>query len=155
VSCGLPGLSTEVAGTISNFAAAESIARDVVVSALTMKDWLTRPVPVVNEPSMTPFGAAVHNAHVDASQLLIGGLLEALEAETVPEPEGLPRGMSDFQRGASRSAEVKRIVAIIGDWLALLTAAQSDAEVMQDPRMGPFLHVLRDEARRASGQVCP
>jgi hypothetical protein len=153
LSCGLPGLSPEVAGTISNFSTAESIAREVSVSALTMKDWLMRSVPLANEPSMTSFGVAVHNAHVDTSQLLIGGLLEALEARTLPEPEGLPRGMSDFQRGVSRADEVTRIVALIGDWLALLIASQPEADVMHDPRTGPFLDVLQSEARRASGQV--
>ena len=107
----------QVAGTISNYSAAETIAETVAVSALTMKDWLCRAVPHAGDPSMSLYGAAVHNAHVDCSQCLIGGLLEALERGVVPEPVGLPRSMADFERGSTREREVRRIVAIFAEWL--------------------------------------
>jgi hypothetical protein len=154
LSCGLPGLSPEVVGTISNYTAAEDISRTVVVSALTMKDWLMRPVPHAHDPTMTLYGAAVHNAHVDCSQLLIGGLLNALEEGQIPEPQDLPRSMSDFERGTSRNTEVSRIVAAFATWLEGLVSGPRVGDVWDDPRTFPFLGVLHSEALQKSTEVC-
>ena len=72
-----------------------------------MQDWLMRAVPSAGDPAMTLYGAAVHNAHVDCSQYLIGGLLSAAGNGSVEAPAEVPRSMADFERGATRSQEVR------------------------------------------------
>lgn len=64
----------------------------VTVTPLSLRDWLFRPVPTPMDPSLTLYGAAVHNAHVACCEVCIGGLLSAIEDGAMERPAGLPCG---------------------------------------------------------------
>ena len=65
----------------------------VTVTPLSLKDWLLRPVPTPMDPSLTLYGAAVHNAHVACCEVVIGGLLSAIESGSMEPPAGIPNGV--------------------------------------------------------------
>ena len=44
------------------------------------------------DPSLTLYGAAVHNAHVACCEVVIGGLLSAIEDGAIDRPADLPSG---------------------------------------------------------------
>lgn len=68
------------------------VQASVTVTPLSLRDWLLRPVPTPMDPSLTLYGAAVHNAHVACCEVVIGGLLSAIEEGEMERPPGLPSG---------------------------------------------------------------
>lgn len=158
LSCGLPGLSHEVSETITHLTAAEVIQESVTVTALSLRDWLLRPTPTPFDPALTLYGAAVHNAHVAGCEVLIGGLLAAIEECTIDRPKGLPSGscQTAFRaRGISDSDAARTVFRSIAAWIWEVSerADRSHAAVMQDPRALPLLSVLRYEALHRIGET--
>lgn len=157
LSCGLPGLSHEVSETITHLTAAEVIQESVTVTALSLRDWLLRPTPTPFDPALTLYGAAVHNAHVAGCEVLIGGLLAAIEEATIDRPKGLPSGscQTAFRaRGISDSDAARTVFRSIAAWIGEVSerADRSHAAVMQDPRALPLLSVLRYESLHRIGE---
>jgi hypothetical protein len=90
------------------------------VTTVRVQDWLSRAVPHPGDPTMSLYGAAVHNAHVDCSHCLIGGLLSANERDVIDAPQGVPRSMADFERGSTRAQVCSPPLAVPGSTCYLL-----------------------------------
>ena len=157
LSCGLPGLSHEVSETITHLTAAEVIQESVTVTALSLRDWLLRPTPTPFDPALTLYGAAVHNAHVAGCEVLIGGMLAAIEEATIDRPKGLPSGSCHVafrSRGISDTEAARTVFRSIAAWIGEVSerADRNHAAVMQDPRALPLLSVMRYEALHRIGE---